>query len=153
MNPMILRMFDHAHWANIRILNALKGANPLPDKPLSLFAHVLAAEQVWLGRLREEIGDTPFQIWPNLELTDCERLAHENHQGYQAYLSHCDLQRAVSYRNSQGTSFTTSVSDILTHVALHGSYHRGQVASLIRVEGYAPPSTDFIHFVRLGELH
>jgi uncharacterized damage-inducible protein DinB len=33
-------------------------------------------------------------------------------------------------------------------VALHGSYHRGQIALLMRQGGGAPAATDYIAFVR-----
>ena len=33
----------------------------------------------------------------------------------------------VTYKNSKGTEFRNSKRDILTHVALHGQYHRGQI--------------------------
>jgi uncharacterized damage-inducible protein DinB len=40
------------------------------------------------------------------------------------------------------------VDDILLHVALHGSYHRGQVALLVREAANKPAPTDYIGFVR-----
>jgi uncharacterized damage-inducible protein DinB len=54
----------------------------------------------------------------------------------------------VHYTNSDGQHFETSVSDILTHVALHGAYHRGQVAHLLRGAGAEPQATDYIQFGR-----
>jgi uncharacterized damage-inducible protein DinB len=37
----------------------------------------------------------------------------------------------------------------LMHVALHGAYHRGQIAQVIRQGGGEPVNTDFITFQRL----
>ncbi|MFI5245590.1 MAG: DinB family protein [Gemmatimonadales bacterium] len=34
------------------------------------------------------------------------------------------------------------------HVALHGAYHRGQVARIVRGEGGAPQGTDYIFHIR-----
>jgi len=39
-------------------------------------------------------------------------------------------------------------ADILTQVATHGAYHRGQIAKAIRRGGGTPADTDFIIFVR-----
>ena len=58
------------------------------------------------------------------------------------------LSRGSTYRNSAGNQFTSTLEDILTHVTLHGSYHRGQVASLIRSAGDTPSPTDYIFFAR-----
>ncbi|MMZ69323.1 DinB family protein [compost metagenome] len=58
------------------------------------------------------------------------------------------LKEQIHYRTSNGESFATSIEDILTHVALHGSYHRGQIAASLRMAEIAPPATDYIFFVR-----
>ena len=41
-----------------------------------------------------------------------------------------------------------AVIAVLTHVALHGSYHRGQIAALIRSGGDEPINTDYIMWLR-----
>jgi uncharacterized damage-inducible protein DinB len=37
---------------------------------------------------------------------------------------------------------------MLTHVTLHGAYHRGQIAASIRAGGDTPTATDYIAFIR-----
>jgi len=59
-----------------------------------------------------------------------------------------DVARAIDYRNSAGQAFRSTVEDILLHVALHGTYHRGQIALVIRGGGGEPASTDYIAFIR-----
>jgi uncharacterized damage-inducible protein DinB len=56
--------------------------------------------------------------------------------------------RRVTYRNSAGREFASPVEDILLHVALHGAYHRGQIAAALRGAGAVPEPTDFIAFAR-----
>jgi uncharacterized damage-inducible protein DinB len=63
-------------------------------------------------------------------------------------LSNTDLDKFISYSNSKGQEFKNSVRDILTHVALHGQYHRGQINSRLRADGFEPVNLDFITFVR-----
>jgi uncharacterized damage-inducible protein DinB len=140
-------LFAHLDWANRLALETLR-ATPEPDAVRRL-AHVLGAERVWLTRLRGEPQDTP--VWPELTLGECERLAESNRAGYAAYLEGLapdDLAREVDYVNSAGQAFRSRVDDILFHVALHGQYHRGQVALLVRGAGSAPAATDYIAFVR-----
>ena len=67
-----------------------------------------------------------------------------------ASLDEDGLRDGVAYRNSKGEFWTSTVGDILTHVVLHASYHRGQIAAAVRQAGGEPAYTDFIHAVRLG---
>ena len=46
--------------------------------------------------------------------------------------------------------YDTAVGDILTHIATHGGYHRGQVAKAIGRAGGTSVNTDFMQFVREG---
>jgi uncharacterized damage-inducible protein DinB len=147
----IIRIFEHVTWADIQILNALQLIEDKPEKSIHLFTHVLSAEKVWLTRLNEK-DSSQIQIWPNPGLEECERLVKENSEGYQIFLDQLtdhDLSRHISYRNTSGVEFKTTIFDILTHVSLHGSYHRGQISSYLRSEGYDPINTDYINFVRL----
>jgi uncharacterized damage-inducible protein DinB len=147
------RLFAHAAWADRLALDALAAAPEASRAgPLRLLAHVLAAERVWLLRLRGE-DSTVQPIWPELGLEACAALAADNAAAYARYLDALTVEaaaREVAYANSQGASFSTRVSDVLTHVALHGAYHRGQVASALRAAGAEPVNTDFIAFVREG---
>jgi uncharacterized damage-inducible protein DinB len=70
--------------------------------------------------------------------------------GYFAQLSSAGLWQKVTYKNSKGESWTSTVQDILTHVVIHSAYHRGQIASLMRAAGGTPAYTDFIHAARQG---
>jgi uncharacterized damage-inducible protein DinB len=65
-------------------------------------------------------------------------------------LSAIDLVRSVAYVNSKGEDWTTAVDDILFHVVLHSTYHRGQVAHVLRAGGATPAYTDYVHCVRSG---
>ena len=49
---------------------------------------------------------------------------------------------------SAGQAFRSTLEDILLHVALHGAYHRGQLAMLVRDGHGEPAPTDYIAFVR-----
>lgn len=153
MPEHLRRLFDHAAWADRRALEAVAAAPEDRRAPaLRLLSHVLAAERVWLLRLvGEDSGVQP--IWPALTPAECESLAAGNRSAYARYLAALTEELAaseVAYTNSQGAAFRTRVSDVLTHVALHGSYHRGQVAAALRAAGAEPVNTDFIAFAREG---
>lgn len=143
------RLLDHLEWSNRRALDAARGAEN--EEVLRLLGHLLAAETVWLLRL--ESGDSSeLEIWPGLSVGECAERLSRNVEGYRRYigsLSEADLERKATYRNSKGEEFHTPVGEILLHVFLHGSYHRGQIALRMRDGGDQPVNTDFINFVRV----
>lgn len=144
------RSFRYDAWANRRILAAARGTPALPQRPRAVMAHLLAAQRVWLMRLTG--GDTSgLAIWPQMTLEDCEPLLADNERSYAAFLASLPPQRRdeiIEYRTSTGVAMRSSVGDILTHVLLHGSYHRGQLAVAIEQAGGEAPLTDFIVFAR-----
>ncbi|MGK2960850.1 MAG: DinB family protein [Gemmatimonadaceae bacterium] len=143
------RLVDHLEWADERVLQSLRAARaPLPAA-ISLFSHVLGAEHTWLNRISGELPRVA--VWPELSFQQCAQLAAENAdtlRGLVASLGGDDGMRQITYRNSSGAEFTTGLEDILLHVAMHGAYHRGQVAALLRSAGDEPSPTDFIQWVR-----
>ena len=152
-DPTLSKLFAHMDWADRRVLRLLTGSEGArTPAAMRLFSHVLAAERVWLLRMRGE--DSAVQpIWPELDLDDLTALAEGNREGYAAYLAMVDdaeLAREVAYTSSQGAPFRTRVADILLQVATHGAYHRGQIAAEVRGAAAEPVSTDYILFVRDG---
>lgn len=145
------RMFDHLAWADERAIGALRQSVTDQVEALRLLAHILATEHVWLSRIRERAPRVA--IWPELSLHECAALARENQVEYRSLLDSLDpetLAAVCVYRSSTGAEFRTAVGDILVHVALHGSYHRGQVAAALRRAGAEPVNTDYITFAREG---
>jgi uncharacterized damage-inducible protein DinB len=144
----IRALLDHMTWADERVVQSLRQPT-VPQRAVDLYAHVLGAEHVWLARLEQR---TPaVAVWPAMTLEECERLARDNRGAFRDYLTRltsADLRRTVHYRNSAGQEFDTAIEDILIHVAMHGSYHRGQITLLVRDAGAEPQPTDYIAFVR-----
>jgi uncharacterized damage-inducible protein DinB len=149
VSHQLTKLFEHLQWADERVLAGLRERPGSDPRALELFAHVLGAEHVWLSRLREEAPRVA--VWPALTLEGCAALAAENQRGYAALLAALgddDLRREVAYTNSAGQSFRSTIEDMLLQVALHGSYHRGQVALIVRGSGGEPVPTDYIAWVR-----
>lgn len=136
-------------WADARTLNALRAMHAPPFDALRLYGHILGAEHVWLARIE---GREPEMTGsPALDLDECASLSARNHAAFALLietLSTADLQRPMRYRNSKGDEFVNTVEDVLIHLALHGAYHRGQAARIVRGEGGVPLPTDYIFYVR-----
>jgi uncharacterized damage-inducible protein DinB len=142
-------LFRYVAWADRRVLAALRDAPTAQAEGLPLFAHVLAAERVWLSRLCQHAPRQP--VWPTLDLAACEVLLAENEAGYREYvaaLADDHFATAVHYTTSQGQPMVSTVLDILTQVVTHGPYHRGQIAKIIGRSGGTAINTDYITFSR-----
>lgn len=144
----VRRLFDHMAWADRKLVDLLSVSDEARQVPgvLRLLSHVVAAERVWLLRIRgENAAEVP--IWPDWSVEEIAAIAEANAKQYREALDD-EHDRVVEYRNSNGTPFSTRLADILTHVALHGSYHRGQIAAALRAGGVEPINTDYITYVR-----
>jgi len=145
------RQFAYDAWANREVLAGLSASARLTMRPRQLLAHILSAERLWLERIRKQPQSLP--VWPEFTFEQCEaqiadlaRLWHE----LLGQLAPAGLSEKVTYKNSKGEPWTSTVEDILTHVVLHSAYHRGQIASQVRAGGEQPAHTDYIHAVRHG---
>lgn len=149
MGMSLGRLFEHSAWANEKILAALETAEVESERARWVFAHLLEAEYLWMQRIRGEPASKNF--WPSLSLGKCAELARRSAQEYSSAIAHWtpeDLTRPIRYRNSKDIEYVTPLGEILLHVALHGSYHRGQIASALRAAGASPPLTDYIAYTR-----
>jgi len=154
----VLNLADHLRkefvydgWANREVLAAIRAGNGENTRSLKLMSHILAAERVWLERLRQVSQSVP--VWPEPDLAQCEaeadKLSGEWHE-YLDLVTAGDVNQTISYKNSKGEAWTSAIVDVLTHVVMHSAYHRGQIASHMRSIGQTPAYTDFIHGVRQG---
>ncbi|HEX2224346.1 MAG TPA: DinB family protein [Thermoanaerobaculia bacterium] len=152
----LTRLFTYDDWANRESLASLRAAAAPPPRALRWMAHIVAVERLWLGRLLAAgEGGGRVVTWPDLTLDECEAGLDELRGRWQDYLAGLtpeDLQRQVSYVNTQGDTWTNTAGDILLQTVTHSGYHRGQIAAELRAAGEAPVLTDFIHAVRTGHV-
>jgi uncharacterized damage-inducible protein DinB len=146
----LLRQFTYNAWANREVFTHI-GADAMSTRPLQLLSHIVSAERLWLERIRQQ--PQSLAVWPNLTLEECGRQLDYMPPLWRDYLKSAPLlAEKITYKNTRGEPWTSSVEDILTHVLLHSAYHRGQIASQIRADGFQPAYTDFIHAVRNGRI-
>lgn len=143
------RLLTWDAWANREALSSLRAAGTPPPKALRVLSHLVGAGRLWLARL-EGKGEKPPAVWPELSLEEAAAGVEELARRWTRFtgLDHAGLAQPVSYTNSKGELWTSSVGDILMHVVLHGGYHRGQIASELRAAGHTPAYTDYIEAVR-----
>ncbi len=147
MSAHLKRMLRYDVWANEATLGSLTQGPP-PPRSLRWMSHILGAELLWLSRMEGVPSKLP--VWPELTVEQCQALLSElsNELDHLEHLG--PLDRPVSYSNSKGEPWTSTVEEILTHLVIHSAYHRGQIASDLRSAGQEPAYTDYIHAVRQG---
>jgi uncharacterized damage-inducible protein DinB len=161
MNTEDIRLlYDYNSWANHRILEACRPLTPeqftralgssFPSVHATL-VHIGEAEWLWLERWhgRSAGGLRPASDFPDFESvqrrwTEVER----NLIDYVASLRAEDLARIVHHKTTQGVPQAAPHWQMLQHLVNHGTYHRGQVATMLRQLGSKAISTDLIVFYR-----
>jgi uncharacterized damage-inducible protein DinB len=149
LHEYLRRQFAYDSWANREVLGRIRSLDREDARSLQLMLHIVAAERLWLDRLKQL--PQSVAVWPKFDLAWCDAEAAKLESDWPKYLDNTsDLSRAISYKNSKGENFTSAIVDVLTHVTMHSAYHRGQIASHMREMGETPAYTDFIHGIRQG---
>lgn len=146
------RLFGYDDWANREALAALKSAGPVaPVRAQQLTAHIVASGWLWYDRLQQR--KQRMDVWPELSLGDCEAQLIQLQRTWEDYLGSLTgegLAQSVSYVNTKGQKWASTVGDVLTHVVMHAAYHRAQIAAELRRAGHTLAYTDFVHATRQG---
>ena len=144
---LLRRMWEHVVWGDRQLWDAVEqhaGSDLWKE-----YVHILGAEEVWLSRLERRASRAA--VWPDLAVAEAGALRQANEDGYRRWLVDVDpgtLAIPLEYRNTAGQPFATTPADILTHVALHGQYHRGKINQMLRQNGATPTPVDFISWAR-----
>ena len=162
MTPQDLQaLVDFNYWATHRLLAAVDALAPeqfVRDLGSSFrsvrdaLSHVHDAEWIWLSRLD---GVSPTSRLPLDRFQDCAALRAgwtEIEAGLRSYVDSLDdagAQRVVDYRLLNGDAAADLAWHLVQHVVNHGTYHRGQVTTMLRQLGAAPPSQlDLVAYYR-----
>lgn len=141
-------LFEYDHWANRRAIAALD--NVVSEKCRSILAHLLITKQEYFERLGGK-DSTGFDFWPDLDLTECKKLADAADEQFTDLLASADeslLDQVAGYKTSEGVPHENTYREMLTHVLHHSSIHRGNIVLKLREEGFEPPKIDYIIFLR-----
>jgi uncharacterized damage-inducible protein DinB len=57
-----------------------------------------------------------------------------------------NFAKPFPWKNLQGLDKSAPLYRVLLHVVNHGTYHRGQITTMIRQAGGQPVSTDLIYY-------
>ena len=151
---------DFNAWANQRTLEscaALTAEQFTRDLSSSFksvrdtLAHLYGAQWIWLERWHGRVpsGFPAPADFPDLETTRRKFTEIDsNLVDYAASLNADDIQRVIEFKTMAGAAFAQPLWQMLQHVANHSTYHRGQIATMLRQLGSKATSTDLIAFYR-----
>lgn len=149
MKEYFTRLYQYNEWANKRVLQAMERQHVTDEKTLLLFSHLLSAHFLWLHRIKG-LPPPDVKLWEGYSLARLRELAEEGSRQWNLFVAEgVSFNRILKYRNYAGDYYETNVEQIMIHLVNHGTYHRGQIASLMRQNGLEPINTDFITYDRV----
>ncbi len=151
-------LIDYHYWARDRMLDAVAqlDADRLTRDLGSSFrsiagtaSHIYFAEWIWHerwnGRSPSGPPRDPFSDVPSLR--DGWTALEAQVRGFVGRLTEADVGRAIAFTLLSGEERSATFGEMIPHVVNHGSYHRGQVTTMLRQLGASPgKSVDLIAY-------
>jgi uncharacterized damage-inducible protein DinB len=154
-------LIDYHYWARDRVLDASEALTPeqltrdLGNSFKSVrdtLAHLHASEWIWLSRWQ---GTSPTTMLPAERFADVAAVRagwselEAQLRPFVAALTDEKANELMDYRLLNGTPGRSRLWHMMQHMVNHASYHRGQITTMLRQLGAAPPkSMDLIAFYR-----
>lgn len=162
MNLQELRtLVDYHCWARDRVLEAVERLPPeqftrdlgssFPSVRDTL-VHLYAADWIWCSRWEGQSPQSAPDPGTFPDVASLRVVWRAQEQRVRAVLDRLGeegIGRTIEYRTTDGKPYAQVFWHMLQHVVNHGSYHRGQVTTMLRQLKAAPPkSVDLITFYR-----
>ncbi|GAB4016748.1 DinB family protein [Spirosoma koreense] len=111
--------------------------------------HLLISDWLWLNRWQgNPIVPIPSD-WDTTTADSIEALwipiQYAMEQRIQTLLAGGDEQ-VIIFTTLKGSTFELPLWQTINHVVNHGTYHRGQLANMVRMQGHTPVNTDMFLF-------
>lgn len=147
-------LFAFNGWANRRILGTASRLTPAEftrDLGASFgsirgtLVHIMWGERRWLRFWLDGsiIPDSTLDDFPDVAtLAESWSSLERDVKAFAGELNEERLQRHLAVR---GEDFT--LGELVQHLLNHSTYHRGQIALLLRQLGHTPPATDYRLFL------
>jgi len=149
-------LFDYNAWANERMISSIEALDAEEygrvlgggwPSVADTVAHLASATGAWQERFR---GNSPARLLTAADLPEREpavallRAADAAIAAFARDTPPEDRAKILAYTNLQGKTKKVPYWAVLRHVVNHASYHRGQIASMVRMLGHEPKATDLV---------
>ena len=159
MTGEIQGLYAYNRWVNNRFLDAtaelsaeefdrdLRSSFPSVKATLE---HILEAEWIWLERWH---GVSPTEVPPwdtstHAALRAQWQLIEQDQLAYVSTLTDEQLCSVIDYRSFASQPFSQPLWQLMRHVVNHSTFHRGQLATMLRQLGYPVPVSDLVAYYR-----
>jgi uncharacterized damage-inducible protein DinB len=155
---LLAQHLEYSLWASSKVLDAARKLPPdvlAQDRSssfggiLGTLTHIFQADRIWLKRFEGEAYGSLALPGESLTLNDLAEQWPVVLNRFAAWVRAQDssrLSEMLFWRNLKGEDKTEKIFKILLHVVNHGSYHRGQVITMIRQAGGEAVSTDILYY-------
>jgi uncharacterized damage-inducible protein DinB len=145
----LTHLFKYNNWATERTAKSISQTESVLPDAIKLLSHFVSAQEIWLNRITGEKSEiTP---WDNFTIEECIKKSIEATSKWINLLEGKDkdfLDKRIAYHNTKGEKFENSIKDICSHVINHSTYHRAQIAKIIKRAEGTPAVTDYIVYQR-----
>lgn len=114
-------------------------------------AHIYKAEVIWFRRMQNDLYPKLNDITVPDHAEQWQEVWNGLHHAWLAWaetIPEDGWEEIVTHRFSTGGEMQAPRWQVVMHLVNHGSYHRGQLASLMRQWGIRPPATDLVAYYR-----
>ncbi|MCZ8216191.1 MAG: hypothetical protein O9262_08130 [Cyclobacteriaceae bacterium] len=143
---MFSSLFKQNHEANEDFIMLFEKHNKIPIKCIEIFAHIINVHELWLNRITN-VEDGEVKAWRSLSKEDFSTHNADNYYitlGLLASESYGKIYNwNFSYTNQDGKQIERSLTDAYIHIISHSTYHRGQLAYILKQHGISLPEKQF----------
>lgn len=151
----IATLLDYNAWANTEIYKVarelpreelVKVRESLLKSILVLLNHLLVVDKIWMGHMQgtdHGIQELRAVLYEDIEeLWQARQAMDKELKSYAESLDPSELEEVIQYQLLSGNEGKLTRAIILTHLAMHGSYHRGWIADMLGQVPLVPPGMD-----------
>jgi uncharacterized damage-inducible protein DinB len=154
----LTRRYDYGYWANRKLLTVIEQLTPEQftqnvagsyGSIRNTLVHMMSAEWGWIDRCGGPSRGPALKAddYPTLaSVVDQWAIVEGYVREFLGTLRDEDLHRVIEYNLGPVGRAAQSIGELLQHASTHGVHHRGQVALLLRVLGYAPGNVDLLFY-------
>jgi uncharacterized damage-inducible protein DinB len=160
MTHPALKMYNYHVWANEVIIDRLRELpQDIYHKDIQsgfssvskVLSHIYLTDYTWFdiisGKSMNEAMATTNQLREQVEMKSIEEMKViflDLSERYRALLDNQkDIEKLIVVDNPYAGLLETSISETVLHIVTHGSYHRGNIATMLRQMGHTSVMQDF----------